>query len=219
MNNTIIPVWKPKNAYSNDIVNFIKKQYHVKAGHAGTLDPFAEGVLIICTGSKTKDMLESQSMSKKYLALISLGEETNTLDSTGDILKKKFVPKLTKSQIENVLKDFKGETMQRPPAFSALRKNSVRLYNLARKDIYINLKPRLVKILSIKLISFNQNSIELEVVCEKGTYIRSLARDISAKLDTCGHLKSLKRLSIGPYDKNSCKDINFKLGGEQSESY
>ena len=99
--------------------------------------------------------------------------------------------------------------MQRPPAFSALRKNNVRLYKLARKDVYINLKPREVEIYSIELISFKTNLIEIEVMCGKGTYIRSLARDIAIKLGTYGYLKSLKRLSVGPYNKDNCLNINF----------
>jgi len=212
LKNTLIPVWKPKNIYSNDIVAFIRKKYNVKAGHAGTLDPFAEGVLIICTGSKTKNIEENQSLNKKYLALIALGEETNTLDLEGETIRRGCIPELGEVQIKKILKSFEGIIMQRPPAFSALRKNNIRLYRLARKDIYINLKPRPVKIISIKLISFSRKSIKIEVVCGKGTYIRSLARDIALRLNTYGHLKSLKRLSIGPYDKKSCKEINLSLG-------
>ena len=211
LENKLIPVWKPKNIYSNDIVKFIREKYNVKAGHAGTLDPFAEGVLIICTGSKTKTIEQSQLLDKKYLALIALGKETSTLDLEGEIIRKSYVPELEKDKIVRILKSFEGTVMQRPPAFSALRKNNIRLYHLARKDIYVNLKPRPVKITSIKLISFSKKSIKIEVVCGKGTYIRSLARDIALKLNTYGYLKSLKRLSIGPYDKKSCKEINLNL--------
>lgn len=211
LNNTVIPIWKPKNIYSNDIVKYIRKKYNVKAGHAGTLDPFAEGVLIICTGSKTKTIEENQSLDKKYLASIALGEETNTLDFSGEIIRRSEVCRLTKAKVKKALKDFEGEIMQRPPAFSALRRNSVRLYRLARKDIYINLKPRPVKVISIKLISFGEKFIDIEVVCGKGTYIRSLARDIALRLNTYGHLTSLKRLSIGPYDKESCHMIDLQF--------
>jgi len=209
LSNTLIPVWKPKNIYSTDIVRFIRKKYHVKAGHAGTLDPFAEGVLIIATGSKTKLIEDNQSLSKTYRGVIELGRETNTLDVLGETFKEKPLIDITESKVKSVLSTFTGIIKQRPPAFSALRKNNVRLYKLARKDVYINLKPREVEIYSIELISFKTNLIEIEVKCGKGTYIRSLARDIALKLDTFGYLKSLKRLSVGPYNKDSCLNINF----------
>ena len=209
LSNTLIPVWKPKNIYSTDIVRFIRKKYHVKAGHAGTLDPFAEGVLIIATGSKTKLIEDNQSLSKTYRGVIELGKETNTLDVLGETFKEKPLIDITESKVKSVLSTFTGIIKQRPPAFSALRKNNVRLYKLARKDVYINLKPREVEIYSIELISFKTNLIEIEVKCGKGTYIRSLARDIALKLDTFGYLKSLKRLSVGPYNKDSCLNINF----------
>ena len=209
LSNTLIPVWKPKNIYSTDIVRFIRKKYQVKAGHAGTLDPFAEGVLIIATGSKTKLIEDNQSLSKTYRGVIELGRETNTLDVLGETFKEKPLIDITESKVKSVLSTFTGIIKQRPPAFSALRKNNVRLYKLARKDVYINLKPREVEIYSIELISFKTNLIEIEVKCGKGTYIRSLARDIALKLDTFGYLKSLKRLSVGPYNKDSCLNINF----------
>ena len=207
--NTLIPVWKPKNIYSTDIVRFIKNKYRVKAGHAGTLDPFAEGVLIIATGSKTKVIEDNQLLSKTYHGAIELGKETNTLDVLGETFKQKPLIRISENKVKDVLSTFEGNIKQRPPAFSALRKNNVRLYKLARKDIYINLKPREVEIYSIKLISFKDNIIEIEVKCGKGTYIRSLARDVALSLGTYGYLKSLKRLSIGPYDRDSCVNINF----------
>ena len=209
LTNTLIPVWKPKNTYSTDIVRFIRNKYRVKAGHAGTLDPFAEGVLIIATGSKTKLIEDNQLLSKKYRGIIELGKETNTLDVLGETFKQKPLIDIRSDQVEKVLSSFVGTIKQRPPAFSALRKNNVRLYKLARKDVYINLKPREVEIYSIKLISFKNNLIEIEVECGKGTYIRSLARDVALKLGAYGYLKALKRLSVGPYDKDSCIDINF----------
>ena len=209
LSNTLIPVWKPKNIYSTDIVRFIRKKYQVKAGHAGTLDPFAEGVLIIATGSKTKLIEDNQLLSKTYRGVVELGKETNTLDVLGETFKEKPLIGITESKVKSVLSTFTGIIKQRPPAFSALRKNNVRLYKLARKDVYINLKPREVEIYSIELISFKANLIEIEVKCGKGTYIRSLARDIGLKLNTFGYLKSLKRLSVGPYNREDCLNINF----------
>ena len=212
-NNTLIPVWKPADVYSNDIVRAIGDKYSIKAGHAGTLDPFAEGVLIVCTGTETKKITENQILKKKYLATIHLGEETNTLDLLGEVIRKKSIDKkISRKDVEKALSKFKGTVMQRPPAFSALRRNNVRLYSLARKDIYISLKPRPVDIQSLRLVSMGENSIEVEVVCGKGTYIRSLAKDIALELGTLGYLKKLIRLEVGSYNKNSCYEIDSILG-------
>tara|TARA_B100002052_G_C15862761_1_gene590915 strand:- start:590 stop:1246 length:657 start_codon:yes stop_codon:yes gene_type:complete len=212
-NNTLIPVWKPVDVYSNDIVRAIGDKYSIKAGHAGTLDPFAEGVLIVCTGTETKKITENQILKKKYLATIHLGEETNTLDLLGEVIRKKSIDKkISRKDVEKALFKFKGTVMQRPPAFSALRRNNVRLYSLARKDIYISLKPRPVDIQSLRLVSMGENSIEVEVVCGKGTYIRSLAKDIALELGTLGYLKKLIRLEVGSYNKNSCYEIDSILG-------
>ncbi len=211
LDNSVIPVWKPKNVYSNRIVDIIKKTANSKAGHAGTLDPFAEGVLVVCTGDKTKTIAEIQSQNKEYLARIALGKETTTLDIFGDVLREKDVPKIDSKKASSVLDCFKGKILQSPPAFSAVRKNSVRLYSLARKDIFIKLKPREVEVFSIELVGLESNYIDINVKCSKGTYIRSLARDIALKLGTVGYLSSLKRLSIGSFDKKKCEEFDFIL--------
>ena len=211
LENSIIPIWKPKNIYSNTIVDIVRKATKSKAGHAGTLDPFAEGVLVVCTGEKTKIIQNIQSQSKRYLARISLGKETTTLDVFGDVLKKKKVPKINIKKVDSILEDFKGKIMQSPPAFSAIRRNNVRLYSLARKDIFIKLKPREVEVFSIKVRELKDSYIDIEVECSKGTYIRSLARDIAVKIGTVGHLHSLKRLSVGAFDRKKCEDFDFIL--------
>ncbi|MAX09338.1 MAG: tRNA pseudouridine(55) synthase TruB [Candidatus Marinimicrobia bacterium] len=211
LENSIIPIWKPKKIYSNTIVDIVKMVSKSKAGHAGTLDPFAEGVLVVCTGDKTKTISDIQSQSKRYLARIALGEETTTLDVFGDVIKRKKIPNIDMEKMESTLKNFKGKIMQSPPAFSAVRRNNVRLYSLARKDIFIKLKPREVEVFSIKVIQLKKKYIDIEVRCGKGTYIRSLARDIAIEIGTVGHLRSLKRLSIGDFDKKKCKDFEFIL--------
>ena len=207
----LFSVWKPINVRTNLIVEKIRSSYNVKAGHAGTLDPFAEGILIICTGNKTKDISKAQNLSKVYLAEISLGSETNTLDIDGFIVKTKSVLHFSEHELKEVLTEFVGDILQRPPAFSALKKNNVRLYKLARKGIYINLLPRNVKINSLNLISYDDKRLTVEINCEKGTYIRCLARDIALRLGTYGHLNSLKRMSIGDYNKDSCLDLNLGI--------
>ncbi|MAV64773.1 MAG: tRNA pseudouridine(55) synthase TruB [Pelagibacteraceae bacterium TMED124] len=210
MNNSIIPVWKPANMYSNDVVRVIKEKYNVKAGHTGTLDPFAQGILIVCTGSKTKEVERFQDLIKTYKSVIELGKTTNTLDPDGEvIIRNSHVPILDKKNIKKCLDGFVGKIMQRPPSFCALRKNNVRLYELARKDIYIKLKPRPVSVYSIKLISFSQFELTIEVKCGKGTYIRSLAADISKALKTIGYLKFLERTHIGKYSKKNSYPVSY----------
>ena len=211
LDNSVIPIWKPKNIYSNRIVDIIKKTANSKAGHAGTLDPFAEGVLVVCTGNKTRTISDIQSQDKEYLARVSLGKETTTLDIFGDVLRKKEVPEIDSKKVNLALDCFKGKILQSPPAFSAVRKNSVRLYSLARKDIFIKLKPREVEVFSIDLVGIDSNYVDINVKCSKGTYIRALARDIALKLGTVGHLSSLKRLSIGGFDRKKCKEFDFIL--------
>ena len=211
LDNSVIPLWKPKNVYSNRVVDIIKKITNSKAGHAGTLDPFAEGVLVVCTGNKTRTVAEIQSQDKEYLARIALGEETTTLDIFGDVLRKKDVPKISSKKVISALEHFKGKILQSPPAFSAVRKNSVRLYSLARKDIFIKLKPREVEVFSINLVGLKSNYIDINVKCSKGTYIRALARDIALKLGTVGHLSSLKRLCVGSFDRKKCEEFEFIL--------
>ena len=200
INNKIFSVWKPSGILSNDIIYAIRKKYNVKAGHAGTLDPFAEGVLLVCTGTKTKEISVLQLELKKYTAKINLGCITDTLDSDGKIIFRKDIPSLTIDGINMVLRQFTGKVMQRPPAFSAIRINNVRLYSLARNDIFLNLKPREVFIDSLTLKKNENNFLIIEVVCKSGTYIRALARDIASALGTCGYLHSLKREYIGKYN-------------------
>ena len=140
-----------------------------------------------------------------------MGEATNTLDIEGDIIKRKQIPKVNRKQIKATLKRFEGNILQRPPSFCALRKNNVRLYELARKDIYIRLKARPVFIKSIELLSFDKNKIDIEVVCGKGTYIRSLAEDICKEIGTVGHLLALKRISIGSFSKEKSFPYSYFL--------
>lgn len=211
VNNTLFSYWKPKNIRSNLIIEKIRTKYDVKAGHAGTLDPFADGILLICTGTKTKDVSKAQDLNKVYLAQIKLGAETNTLDRDGFIIKSKSIPDINQNTIKGAMSNFLGEILQRPPCFSALKKNNVRLYKLARKGIYLNLRPRIVRINSLSLISFDRDKLIIEVNCEKGTYIRSLARDLGIALGTYGYLEELTRKSIGQYDKKSCIDLNLEF--------
>ena len=201
----VVPVWKPKDITSYDVVRKIKSIYkNVKVGHCGTLDPFAEGIVIICTGDYTKNTLNYMNFDKTYIAEISIGNETDTLDNTGKVIKvsdKKL--KLDRDIILEVLNNYIGEINQIPPYFSAKKVCGIKMYDLARKDIFIRTKPFKVTINNIKLLKFNDTSIKIKVNCNKGTYIRSLARDICYDLGTYGYLSNLERSSIGVYTKEN----------------
>ena len=201
MKDNIYPIWKPKMMSSGDVVRKIKKKFQLdKVGHCGTLDPFAEGVLILLANSRTSDSDAFMSQKKTYIATISLGVDKDTLDSTGKTIRiDSKIKKYSKIEIENTLELFIGEILQRPPCFSAKKVNGVRLYKLARKDIFIHLKPVKVKIEKINFISYKDNRLTIEVECHRGTYIRQLGKDIAASLGTFGYLDSLSRTSIGDY--------------------
>ena len=202
INNNTISIWKPQGITSFDVIRKFK-YYNPKSkyGHAGTLDPFAEGVLIVCREEGLKKVDYYSNLDKEYIGLIKLGIYMDTLDCMGNDIYKKTIPNLSIEHINKVLRSFKGDIMQRPPAFSALKINGVRLYELARQGIFIHKKPRKVTIHNINLLKFNnKDEIEFKVLCSKGTYIRSLARDIASKLNTCGFLKTLKRSKIGNYN-------------------
>ena len=209
MINAIIPIWKPVDWTSFDVVKKIRTQIKpAKVGHAGTLDPFAEGVLMLCTGRYTKKVELFMDKEKEYVAKIQLGVETDTLDLTGNITKSAIIPVLSIKKIKNIIKLFIGEIKQEPPMYSALKVNGQPLYKYARKGINIPRKKRLITIYDIQLIDFLKDIITLKITCGRGTYIRSLAKDISVKLGTIGHLVELQRTRIGVYDKKKCIEIN-----------
>ena len=167
------------------------------------LDPFAEGVIVICTGSKTKSIESIMGLKKEYIATISLGFETDSLDLTGEVIKASKVPDIDEKLINKVLHKFQGKIKQTAPYFSALKLNGIPLYKYARNDIFIRKKTRDIEIYDIKLLDFNSNKIQIYVKCGRGTYIRSLAKDIALNLKTFGYLTSLTRKAVGPYNKNN----------------
>ena len=199
----ILSIWKPVDMTSFDVIRIIKSKIKKnKIGHCGTLDPFAEGVLVVCMGKYTKKVQEIMSYEKMYKAKIRLGAETDTLDYTGDIIKSdKNVKNLNRKMLESIFENFIGEIYQVPPYYSAKKINGVKLCDLARKNIFIQKSPSRVKISKIELESFNNKEIIINVVCGKGTYIRSLCRDIAYKLNLATFLfhSLMKRLFfLGP---------------------
>ena len=209
MHDNIFPIWKPIDWTSFDVVKKVKKQLGIeKVGHTGTLDPFAEGILLICTGNYTKKTEEFMDMEKEYVATINLGTETDTLDITGEIINTKDVTLLDKNIVSDTLSNFIGTIDQVPPAYSAVKINGQPLYKYARSGIFIRKKPRKIKIYNIELLDVINNLIKIKVTSGRGVYIRSLAYDISVKLNNIGYLQNLQRTRIGKYCKKDCLDIN-----------
>ena len=197
----IQPFWKPIEWTSFDVVKKIRSATGIsKVGHAGTLDPFAEGVLVICLGLATKRVSEIMEMEKEYQATVRLGSETDTFDRTGRIVDQAPVPDVDYVIIEEVLARFIGNIQQIPPMYSALKVGGRRLYDLARAGQTIPRKPREVSIYDITLIDWRPPSeIDFQVICGKGTYVRVLASDIARELGTLGFLTALKRTRVGHF--------------------
>ena len=196
----IININKPAGWTSFDVVKkvrgIIKEK---KVGHAGTLDPFAEGVLVLGTGPDTKKLTDITTASKIYRAELTLGKATDTQDRDGKISVDAPVPELTRETIDAVLASFVGTQEQIPPMYSAKKVNGQRLYKLARKNKTVERDPVTITIDQISLLDYTEPVITFEVTCSKGTYVRALGADIAEKLGTVGHLTALVRTSVGAY--------------------
>ena len=176
----------------------------LKVGHAGTLDPLATGVLIVCTGRATKRIEELQSGTKEYLATIRLGATTPSYDQEKPIDATYPTEHITRDMVQEVLERFKGTIEQVPPTFSACKVDGKRAYKMARNGDEVELKPKTLTIDEIELTDCSLPDITVRVVCSKGTYIRALARDIGRALDSGGHLIALRRTRVGDYRVEEC---------------
>ncbi|MDR0231879.1 MAG: tRNA pseudouridine(55) synthase TruB [Dysgonamonadaceae bacterium] len=179
----------------------------IKVGHAGTLDPLATGVMIICTGKATKQIESFQYQTKEYVATLKLGETTPSFDLETKIDQTFETKHITKELVEETLQKFVGSIEQIPPAFSACKINGERAYELARKGEDVDLKPKLLVIDEIELLDFNLPEMKIRIVCSKGTYIRALARDIGETLNSGAHLTGLIRTRIGNITLDKCLKI------------
>ena len=194
---------KPLHWTSFDLVNkvrwIISKNIgkKIKVGHAGTLDPLATGLMIICTGKKTKEITTFQDHDKEYVAEIKLGATTPSFDLETEINQTFDCSFVTLSLVEETLKTFLGKQIQYPPIFSAKKINGKRVYESARKGEDIKTRPQEIEIKEIELIDFKEDIVKIRVVCSKGTYIRSLAKDFGKRLNTGAHLIGLQRTKIG----------------------
>ena len=195
----IYNIYKPKDLSSFSIVKKVKNITKEKVGHSGTLDPFADGVLVLGVGKSTKKLSNIIQFDKTYEGIIKLGEKTDSMDLTGNIVEEKEVCEISDQSLIDCEKNFDGELLQRTPMYSARKINGVRLYKLARKNIEIKTNPKLITIKSLKIDSLDENTLKITVDCSSGTYIRVLAEDIAEYLGTVGHLISLTRLSVGEY--------------------
>jgi tRNA pseudouridine55 synthase len=211
----ILVVDKPLNWTSFDVVKKIRfaicKQFNlkkIKVGHAGTLDPLASGLVVICTGTKTKKIDQLINESKEYVGEIRLGSTTPSFDLETKIDKEFPLPKLDDNILKNISNYFSGEILQIPPIFSAKRINGKRAYQYARNNEEVVLKPNNVTIYNLKLKVVDKNTLSFNCHCSKGTYIRSLARDIGFFLDSGGHLISLKRIKSGNFSIEMAKSID-----------
>jgi len=191
---------KPIGITSYDVIRKIKKKLKIKkVGHAGNLDPNASGVLVVGIGTATRFLTFITDLPKEYIAEIKFGKLTDTLDATGEVLDRKPVPKLEREKVERVLRYFLGEIDQVPPSYSAVRVKGKRLYELARSGILVQAKPKRVTIYSIELLELMDDRIKIRTYVSRGTYIRSLARDIGYRLGTYGIVNTLMRTRIGHF--------------------
>ena len=200
--NGVIVVNKEKGYTSRDVVNIVGKYFNTKKiGHTGTLDPMATGVLVICMGNCLKLVEMMMNHDKKYFAKIKLGIETDTLDITGNVLKEMSVPSINKEDIESVLSSFIGKIKQEVPKYSAIKVDGRKLYEYARNGEDVVLPVKDVEIYDIKMISdIVNNSFWISCHVSKGTYIRSLVRDIGYKLGTVATMEELDRVSLDKFD-------------------
>lgn len=203
---------KPKGITSFALVRKIKKQLNVKkAGHCGTIDPLASGLMIIVVGKYTKLQDKFMKQDKVYLAEVKLGVKTDSGDLGGNIISQSDYSHITKEKIEEVCKSFVGEIEQIPPMYSALKVNGKKLYELARKGITVERKPRHITIYSIDLLDFQKDIFSIKVKCSSGTYIRTLAEDIGTKLNVDTVLNNLVREQIGEYKLADASDKILSL--------
>jgi len=216
-NGQVLLIDKPLNWTSFQVVNklrfAIKKRYgfnKIKVGHAGTLDPLATGLLIICTGKFTKQINTYQAQEKTYTGTFTLGATTPSYDLESDINQIFPTAHISEALLKEKLQNFRGIIDQKPPIFSAIQKDGKRLYDIARAGETVEIEPRKVEIKSFELSRINIPEVDFKVVCSKGTYIRSLAYDFGLALDSGAHLSSLRRTEIGNFSVEDAISIeNF----------
>jgi tRNA pseudouridine55 synthase len=210
----VLLIDKPLTWTSFQVVNKlrweIKQRFNIKkikVGHAGTLDPLATGLLIICTGKQTKEIHTYQNQVKEYTGTFTLGATTPSYDLETEIDQKFPTEHITEDLLKETTKQFIGDIQQKPPIFSAIKKDGKRLYELARKGETTEIKARIVKVLEFEITTINLPKVDFKVVCSKGTYIRSLASDFGNALNSGAHLSALRRTKIGDFSVDKSNSI------------
>jgi tRNA pseudouridine55 synthase len=196
-----ILVDKPAGPTSHDVVDNVRKQFAIKkAGHAGTLDPAATGLLLVLLGRGTKLSERLMSDDKVYSGVMKFGETTHSYDADGELVASLPVPPMTLEELNSTADTFLGDLMQTPPMVSAVKKDGVPLYKLARKGVEVERKPRLIHIYSFRFTNYEEPFGSFRVACTKGTYVRTLAHDLGQKLGCGAHLATLRRIVSGKFD-------------------
>lgn len=200
---------KPLGRTSTQMVGAVRRAFGIKkVGHAGTLDPLATGVVPIAIGEATKTVAFAQDYKKAYEFRVQWGENRDTQDAEGKVTATSDI-RPTRAQIEAVLPEFIGDIQQIPPQFSAIKIDGQRAYDLARKGEEIELKARTVTVDELEITEFHEDWVDLRLHCGKGTYVRSIARDLAEKLGTCGYVSVLRRLYVGPFSIDDAISLDF----------
>lgn len=200
----IVLLDKPLGCSSNQALLRVRSLYQAeKAGHTGSLDPLATGLLPICLGQATKLCGYLLDSDKRYLATAKLGEQTRTGDVEGEVIARSDAMRITQTDLEAALPKFLGAILQVPPMYSALQQGGVRLYALAREGIEVAREAREITIHALHIVSFGEGQFQLDVRCSKGTYIRTLIEDIAAALGQCAHLIALRRTEVSPFQSQT----------------
>ena len=224
-NGQVLVIDKPLNWTSFQVVNKIRwairkkfKIKKIKVGHAGTLDPLATGILIICTGKQTKKLVEYQAETKEYTGTITLGGSTPSFDLETEIDQTYPTEHITNENLRDTATSFIGTIEQKPPIYSAIKQDGVRLYKLARKGEQTEIRTRQVEILAFEITNISMPVLSFRIECSKGTYIRSIANDFGEKLKSGGHLSSLRRTKSGSIKIDSASTLETFLAqlGEET---
>jgi tRNA pseudouridine55 synthase len=204
----LLLVDKPLGWTSFDVVNKLKKLTHTKVGHSGTLDPLATGLLICCTGKKTRELASLQGLTKTYSAIFRLGAITPSDDLETEPVQQHPYEFIHEALLQKTAEQFLGIQQQMPPRYAAIKKQGVPLYRLARRGVEVDVEPRTIQIMRFDILSVHLPFVQVEVTCSSGTYIRALARDYGKKLGCGAYLFALRRLAIGPYRVEQARTIS-----------
>jgi len=229
-NGQVLLIDKPLTWTSFQVVNKlrweIRQQFNIKkikVGHAGTLDPLATGLLIICTGKQTKQIDTYQGQVKEYTGTFTLGATTPSYDLETEIDNTFSIAHITEALLHETTQQFTGEIQQKPPIFSAIKKDGKRLYELARKGETTEIKERTVTVTSFEITKINLPAVDFRIICSKGTYIRSIAFDFGKALNSGGHLSALRRTKIGEFSVDNALSVagfieNLKDNSEETKT-